>query len=215
MTYQDAVAQGLLEIGAVKLQPAQPFTWASGLKSPIYTDNRLTIAFPKVRQIIINGLVALIKRQYPDAQVIGGVATAGIPHAAWVAQALDLPMIYVRSKPKDHGAGQQIEGQLLPGQKVVLIDDLISTGGSVLGAVAATRAAQGDVLGVVSIFSYDLSAADDNFKQAATDFTPLTTYSVLIETAARLGLISAEELQILQTWRQDPGHWQTVDLSEH
>jgi orotate phosphoribosyltransferase len=150
--YQKQVAQALLDIEAVKLQPQAPFTWASGIKSPIYTDNRKIISFPKEREIVIAGLTALIKTQYPDVQAIGGVATAGIPHAAWVAQAMNLPLIYVRAKPKDHGTGKQIEGALTAQQKVVLIDDLISTGGSVLGAVKATRAEAGNVIGVVSIF---------------------------------------------------------------
>lgn len=200
--YQTAVAKSLLDIAAIKLQPNDPFTWASGIKSPIYTDNRKTISFPDARRIIIDGLAALIKEQYPNVEVIGGVATAGIPHAAWVAEKLDLPMIYVRSKPKDHGTGKQIEGLLAAGQKVVLIDDLISTGGSVLGAVKATQAAGGEVLGVAAIFSYELPAATMNFAQAATPFSSLTNFSSLIQVAQQTGEITADELTMIANWHR-------------
>lgn len=200
--YQTAVAKSLLDIAAIKLQPNDPFTWASGIKSPIYTDNRKTISFPDARRIIIDGLAALIKEQYPNVAVIGGVATAGIPHAAWVAEKLDLPMIYVRSKPKDHGTGKQIEGVLAAGQKVVLIDDLISTGGSVLGAVKATQAAGGEVLGVAAIFSYELPAATMNFAQAATPFSSLTNFSSLIQVAQKTGEITADELTMIANWHR-------------
>ena len=159
MTYSQRVAKALLDIHAVTLNPDQPFTWASGLKSPIYTDNRLTISYPEVRQAIFNGMVEQIKLHFSAADVIAGTATAGIPHAAWVAQNMELPMIYVRTKPKDHGQGKQIEGVLKEGQKVVVIDDLISTGGSVLNAVRAVNNAGGKVIGVVSVFTYDLPAA--------------------------------------------------------
>lgn len=200
--YQTAVAKSLLDIAAIKLQPNDPFTWASGIKSPIYTDNRKTISFPDARRIIIDGLAALIKEQYPNVEVIGGVATAGIPHAAWVAEKLELPMIYVRSKPKDHGTGKQIEGVLAAGQKVVLIDDLISTGGSVLGAVKATQAAGGEVLGVAAIFSYELPAATINFAQAATPFSSLTNFSSLIQVAQKTGEITADELTMIANWHR-------------
>ena len=200
--YQQAVAQALLDIDAVKLQPNDPFTWASGIKSPIYTDNRKVISFPTARKTIIDGLVTLIKEQYPDVEVIGGVATAGIPHAAWVAEKLGLPLIYVRAQPKDHGTGKQIEGSLQSGQKVVLIDDLISTGGSVLGAVKATRAAGGEVLGVTAIFSYELPAATDNFSQAVTTFSSLTNFSSLIQVAKDTGEITHDELVMIADWHQ-------------
>ncbi|SUP52145.1 Orotate phosphoribosyltransferase [Weissella viridescens] len=196
-----------MDIQAVKLQPNDPFTWASGLKSPIYTDNRKTISFPKVRQLIANGLADLVKEKYPDATVIGGVATAGIPHAAWVAEVLDLPMVYVRSKPKDHGAGKQIEGILSDQDQVVLIDDLISTGGSVLGAVDAVRREGSQVAGVLSIFSYELPAADKNFAAAKTDFAPLTTYSALLDVEKASGQMSDADLDVLQDWRVDPSAW--------
>lgn len=200
--YQTEVAKALLDIEAVKLQPNAPFTWASGIKSPIYTDNRKIISFPEERQVVIAGLVDLIKTHYPDVQVIGGVATAGIPHAAWVAQEMNLPLIYVRAKPKDHGTGKQIEGALTQGQKVVLIDDLISTGGSVLGAVKATRAEAGDVIGVVSIFSYELPAAYKNFATAQTSFASLSNFSSLLQVAQHSGKITANELTMIQEWRQ-------------
>lgn len=200
--YQAEVAKALLDIEAVKLQPNDPFTWASGIKSPIYTDNRKIISFPEERQVVVAGLVDLIKTHYPDVQVIGGVATAGIPHAAWVAQEMNLPLIYVRAKPKDHGTGKQIEGALTQGQKVVLIDDLISTGGSVLGAVKATRAEAGDVIGVVSIFSYELPAADNNFAAAQTSFASLSNFSSLLQVAQRSGKITADELTMIQKWHQ-------------
>ena len=200
--YQSEVAKALLDIEAVKLQPNDPFTWASGIKSPIYTDNRKIISFPEERQVVIAGLVDLIKTHYPDVQVIGGVATAGIPHAAWVAQEMNLPLIYVRAKPKDHGTGKQIEGALAQGQKVVLIDDLISTGGSVLGAVKATRAEAGNVIGVVSIFSYELPAADNNFATAQTSFASLSNFSSLLQVAQHSGKITADELTMIQEWHQ-------------
>lgn len=205
--YKKEVAQALLDIQAVKLQPNDPFTWASGLKSPIYTDNRKTISFPKVRRLIANGLAELVKEQYPQATAIGGVATAGIPHAAWVAEVLDLPMVYVRSKPKDHGAGKQIEGEITANDSVVLIDDLISTGGSVLGAVDAVRREGSQVAGVLSIFSYELPAADTNFAAADTHFSPLTTYSALLDVQKTAGVLSEEDLNVLQEWRLDPKTW--------
>lgn len=178
------VAKDLLAIQAVTLRPQEPFTWASGLKSPIYTDNRLTIGYPLVRKTIAKGLAALIQQEFPQVEVIAGTATAGIPHAAWVAAALNLPMIYVRSKPKDHGQGRQIEGKLLAGSKTVVIDDLISTGGSVLKAVAAAQKEGADVVGVAGIFSYELPAATTNFAAAQVPFKTLTNYTTLVNVAA-------------------------------
>ncbi|CAM3141547.1 orotate phosphoribosyltransferase [Lactiplantibacillus plajomi] len=204
------IATDLLEIGAVTLRPTDPFTWASGIHSPIYTDNRLTISYPIVRNHIANGIADLIKQRYPEAQAIAGVATAGIPHAAWVAQLLDLPMIYVRSKPKDHGAGRQIEGVLQPGEKVVMLDDLISTGGSVLQAAKAVQAAGGDILAVGAIFSYGLDAATENFAAAGLPLFSLSNYSALIKVARKKGEINDAELASLHTWRRDPEHWNGV-----
>lgn len=201
------VAKDLLAIKAVTLRPQAPFTWASGLKSPIYTDNRLTIGYPLVRQTIARGLAELIQREFPQVEVIAGTATAGIPHAAWVAADLNLPMIYVRSKPKDHGQGRQIEGKLLAGSKTVVIDDLISTGGSVLKAVEAAKKEGADVVGVVGIFSYDLPAADTNFDDAHVPFKTLTNYTTLVNVAATEGRITTDEQAILHEWRKDPEHW--------
>ena len=202
-----AIAADLLKIQAVSLSPQQPFTWASGIKSPIYCDNRLTISYPKVRRQIATGLADLIKNKFPDVEVIAGTATAGIPHAAWIAELLDLPMVYVRSKPKDHGQGRQIEGVLKPGQKTVLIDDLISTGGSVLQAVAAAQKEGAEVIGVAGIFSYQL-AADQNFAQVKLPFITLTNYSELIEVAKNQQEITDKDLKLLNAWRQDPTNWQ-------
>ncbi|MFT9411645.1 orotate phosphoribosyltransferase, partial [Liquorilactobacillus hordei] len=179
------VAKDLLEINAVTLSPNKPFTWASGIKSPIYCDNRLTISYPKIRKEIAQGIANLIRDLFPEAQVIAGTATAGIPHAAWIAAELNLPMIYVRSKPKDHGQGRQIEGVVEKGQKTILIDDLISTGGSVLKAVEAAQKEGADVIGVCGIFSYQLEAAKRNFAAVNIPFVTLTNYSELIEVAAQ------------------------------
>lgn len=201
------VAQDLLDIKAITLSPEKPFTWASGLHSPIYTDNRLTISYPAVRRNIYEGMVALINEHFGEVDVIAGTATAGIPHAAWVAEDLGLPLIYVRSKPKDHGQGKQTEGVLYEGQRVVVIDDLISTGGSVLKAVEAVRKEGAEVVGVVSVFTYELPAADENFAQAGIPYYSVTNYSTLIEAAQQANLIDREQLKDLHTWREDPKEW--------
>lgn len=213
MTYSQRVAKALLDIHAVTLNPDQPFTWASGLKSPIYTDNRLTISYPEVRQAIFNGMVEQIKLHFSEADVIAGTATAGIPHAAWVAQNMELPMIYVRTKPKDHGQGKQIEGVLKEGQKVVVIDDLISTGGSVLNAVQAVNNAGGKVIGVVSVFTYDLPAAEQNFMANGLKYYSVTDYMTLIKVAKENNQISADHLKSLQEWRKDPLSWSKEQAS--
>ena len=213
MTYSETVAKDLLEIHAVTLSPDQPYTWASGLHSPIYTDNRLTISYPKVRRAIYQGMTALIKQHFTDVDVVAGTATAGIPHAAWVAEELGKPLIYVRSKPKDHGRGKQIEGVLTAGQRVVVIDDLISTGGSVLNAVRAVQQAGGEVVGVSAVFSYQLPAADQNFAAAGLNYYAVTNYPTLINVAKEDGLISAAHLSSLQDWRQDPAAWRAQDAN--
>lgn len=213
MTYSQRVAKALLDIHAVTLNPDQPFTWASGLKSPIYTDNRLTISYPEVRQAIFNGMVEQIKLHFSEADVIAGTATAGIPHAAWVAQNMELPMIYVRTKPKDHGQGKQIEGILKEGQKVVVIDDLISTGGSVLNAVRAVNNAGGKVIGVVSVFTYDLPAAEQNFMANGLKYYSVTDYMTLIKVAKENNQISTDHLKSLQEWRKDPLSWSKEQAS--
>lgn len=202
MNIAQEVAQSLLSIQAVTLRPDHPFTWASGINSPIYCDNRLTISYPKVRNLICDGLVAIIRAQYPDAQVIAGTATAGIPHAAWVADRLNLPLIYVRSKPKDHGQGNQIEGVLKQNQRVVVIDDLISTGQSVLQAATAVQNAGAQVLGIAGIFSYQLPSAVDNFSAAGLNFPTVTNYDTLIEVAKQQNFVTEEQLAVLRKWRQ-------------
>ncbi|TGY64209.1 orotate phosphoribosyltransferase [Limosilactobacillus reuteri] len=213
MTYSQRVAKALLDIHAVTLNPDQPFTWASGLKSPIYTDNRLTISYPEVRQAIFNGMVEQIKLHFSEADVIAGTATAGIPHAAWVAQNMELPMIYVRTKPKDHGQGKQIEGVLKEGQKIVVIDDLISTGGSVLNAVRAVNNAGGKAIGVVSVFTYDLPAAEQNLMANGLKYYSVTDYMTLIKVAKENDQISADHLKSLQEWRKDPLSWSKKQAS--
>ncbi|MHB9952914.1 orotate phosphoribosyltransferase [Ligilactobacillus murinus] len=201
------IAKDLLKIQAVKLSPNEPFTWASGIKSPIYCDNRLTISYPKIRTAIAKGIAELISEKYPKVEVIAGTATAGIPHAAWIAAELDLPLVYVRSKPKDHGRGKQIEGVLHPGAKTVVIDDLLSTGGSVLKAVKAAQNEGADVLGVGAIFSYQLQAIADNFRQADLSYFTLTNYSELLEAAVETNYISTTERAALEKWRHDPENW--------
>ena len=201
------IAKNLLDIQAVKLSPSEPFVWASGIKSPIYCDNRLTISYPKIRTAIAPGIAALIKENYPEAEVIAGTATAGIPHAAWIAAELNLPLIYVRSKPKDHGRGKQIEGVLKTGAKTVVIDDLLSTGGSVLKAVKAAQNEGADVLGVGAIFSYQLQAITDNFAAENLSYFTLTNYTELLEAAVENDYISADEQKVLAQWRLAPEKW--------
>lgn len=207
LSIEQQVAQNLLAIKAVFLSPNEPFTWASGIKSPIYCDNRLTMSFPKVRRLIAKGLAEKIKKQFPEVEVIAGTATAGIPHAAWVAEILDLPMVYIRSKAKDHGKGNQIEGQITPGQKMVVIEDLISTGGSVLEACQAAKREGADVLGVAAIFTYELPKGATNFNTAQLPLVTLTNYTTLIQTALEGGYISEADLALLTAWKHDPENW--------
>ena len=191
----------------VTISPDSEFVYASGMHSPIYTDLRQTISYPELRQAIAENLAALIKQEFPAVTVIGGVATAGIPHAAWVAQVMGLPMIYVRSKPKDHGKGRQIEGRVDANDHIVLIDDLISTGGSVLSAVQAVRKEGAQVDGVSSIFTYLLPDADENFKKADTKFAPLLNYRELIEQEIAK-TVTKDQYEELLAWHKDPWHWQ-------
>lgn len=207
LSIEQQVAQNLLAIKAVFLSPNEPFTWASGIKSPIYCDNRLTMSFPNVRRLIAKGLAEKIKKQFPEVEVIAGTATAGIPHAAWVAEILDLPMVYIRSKAKDHGKGNQIEGQITPGQKMVVIEDLISTGGSVLEACQAAKREGADVLGVAAIFTYELPKGATNFNTAKLPLVTLTNYTTLIQTALEEGYISEADLALLTAWKHDPENW--------
>lgn len=200
----EQVASHLLEIGAVALRPQEPFTWTSGIKSPIYCDNRLTMAFPAVRNYIAEVFAELIRTSYPDAEVIAGTATAGIPHAAWVADKLGLPMAYIRDKAKGHGKQNQIEGLITPGQKVVVIEDLISTGGSSIKAAQAVQEAGGLPLAVLAIFSYELDRAVEAFAAAKLPLQSLSNYSTLIDVALAQGKIAESDVALLQSWRKDP-----------
>ncbi|RST60915.1 orotate phosphoribosyltransferase [Siminovitchia terrae] len=202
-----SIAKHLLDIKAVFLQPNDPFTWSSGMKAPIYCDNRLTMSYPDVRRKIAEGLTELIKTNFPEAELIAGTATAGIPHAAWISDILELPMCYVRSKAKSHGKGNQIEGKASKGQKVVVVEDLISTGGSSIVAVKALKEAGCDVLGVVSIFSYELDKAKTSIDEEGIKAFSLTGYSDLIETAFENDLIKEEDLATLRSWRENPEDW--------
>ncbi|ESU33110.1 hypothetical protein G3A_08680 [Bacillus sp. 17376] len=204
------IAEALLEIEAVSLQPDNPFTWSSGMKSPIYCDNRLTLSYPSIRRKVAEGLKSLIVEHFPGAEMISGTATAGIPHAAWVSELLDLPMSYVRSKAKGHGKGNQIEGKVTDGQKVVVVEDLISTGGSVIDAVEALREAGCDVLGVVSIFTYELEKGAQQLISANIAAYSLTDFSTLANLAEEKGLINKESLDSLAEWRSDPAEWGTA-----
>ncbi|MGG5316268.1 orotate phosphoribosyltransferase [Enterococcus sp. AZ072] len=206
-TVAENIAKDLLKIEAVFLSPDEPFTWASGIKSPIYCDNRITMSYPEVRREIAKGLAEEIKANYPDVEVIAGTATAGIPHAAWVAELLDLPMVYIRSKAKGHGKGNQIEGRITEGQKMVVIEDLISTGGSVLEAAKAAKREGADVLGVAAIFTYELDKGVEKFKAAEMPLLTLTNYSTLIEIALEENYINEQQLTLLKEWRQNPENW--------
>lgn len=201
------VAEFLLQIKAIKLQPANPFVWASGWKSPIYCDNRKTLSYPSIRTFIRQAYAELILESFGKPDVIAGVATGGIAQGALVAQELGLPFIYVRTSAKAHGLGNQIEGDFEPGQKVVVIEDLISTGGSSLSAVSALRAAGCEVKGLVAIFSYGFEVAKNSFKEAKCPFETLTNYDFLIEEALRHEYINEADLESLKKWRENPSNW--------
>ncbi len=201
------VAEFLLQIKAIKLQPANPFVWASGWKSPIYCDNRKTLSYPSIRTFIRQAYAELILDSFGKPDVIAGVATGGIAQGALVAQELGLPFIYVRTSAKAHGLGNQIEGDFEAGQKVVVIEDLISTGGSSLSAVSALRAAGCEVKGLVAIFSYGFDVANKSFKEAKCPFETLTNYDFLIEEALRHEYINEADLESLKKWREDPSNW--------
>ncbi|WP_338765058.1 orotate phosphoribosyltransferase [Bernardetia sp. ABR2-2B] len=201
------IASMLLEIEAVKLRPHEPFQWASGWNSPIYCDNRLTLSYPKVRTFITKALVEMIKKEFPDVTAIAGVATAGIPQAALVAHQLDLPMLYVRSKPKEHGTQSQIEGKLNSDDKVVLIEDLISTGQSSLAAVHVLQSTRAKVIGMAAIFTYGFDRAVRNFSQAAIDLKVLSDYSTLVEEAISQNYLEEKDHEILKKWRDKPENW--------
>ena len=207
MTIAKEVAKSLLDIKAVSLSPQNPYTWASGIRSPIYCDNRVTMSFPAVRKQIAQGLADLIKEKYPDAEVIAGTATAGIPHAAWIADILGLPMVYIRSKAKDHGTGRKIEGKISEGQKMVVVEDLISTGGSVIEASKAAELEGATVLGSVSIFTYELAKGIKNFADAGLAIDTLSNYSTLVEVAHETSYITEAEMDLLKDWSKDPENW--------
>lgn len=198
------IAKDLLSIGAVFLRPEQPFTWASGIKSPVYCDNRLTLTAPAVRTDVENGLAKIIRENYPDAQVLMGTSTAGIAHAAITAHILDMPMGYVRSGAKDHGRGNQIEGKLEKGQKVVVVEDLISTGGSVIEVVNVLREAGAEVLGIASIFTYGMKKGLDRLAEADVKNISLTNFDVVAEVAAETGYIKPEDIARLIAFRNNP-----------
>ena len=204
MDRAERIAKDLLSIKAVFFRPDEPFTWASGIKSPIYCDNRLTLTAPQVRNDVESGLVELIKENYPEAQVLMGTSTAGIAHAAICGHILGMPMGYVRSGSKDHGRQNQIEGELKPGQKVVVVEDLISTGGSVIEVVEALRAAGADVLGIVSIFTYGLSKGIQKLEEAQVKNVSLCNFDVIARVAAEEGYIAKEDVDRLMQFRSNP-----------
>jgi orotate phosphoribosyltransferase len=207
MTNEKAVAEKLLQINAIKLSPQQPFTWASGWKSPIYCDNRKVLSFPYIRDFIKSEMCSVIFEKFPDAAVLAGVATAGIAWGALAADQLKLPYVYVRPKPKEHGLGNQVEGNLEKRQKIVVIEDLISTGKSSLQVCDVLKAADVEIIGMVSIFTYGFPVADKAFEAAAIPYYSLTNYPTLIELAIEKGIISADQQKTLLNWSADPANW--------
>lgn len=199
-----AVCDYLLDIGAVSLSPNAPFTWASGIKSPIYCDNRLILSYPEARKVIEEALADLVKREFPEAQAVLGTATAGIPHASYISWILDMPSGFIRSKAKDHGKNKRIEGAFKEGEKVVVVEDLFSTGGSSIDAAKACEAEGLDVVGIISIFSYELKAAEENFAASGFKHASLATFPELAEVAVARGDLSEEEKDRLNQWRKDP-----------
>lgn len=206
-TIQTVFAEKLLKIKAIKLQPNEPFTWASGWNSPIYTDNRKTLAYPDIRSLVKRELVRLIEINFPEANAVAGVATGAIAQGALVAEELALPYCYVRPKPKDHGMGNQIEGTIPEGAKVVVVEDLISTGGSSLKAVDALRQAGFEVVGMVASYTYGFPVAEEAFKEAGVKLVTICNYDATTEIAAEIGYISKDDLEVLKEWRKDPANW--------
>lgn len=204
MSIEKTVAKNLLDIKAVSLQPNDPFTWASGIKSPIYCDNRLVLSFPEKRSVVVQGFVELIQKEYSEAEVIVGTATAGIPWGAMVADKMEKPFGYVRSFNKTHGKGNKIEGKIEKGAKVVVVEDLISTGGSVKDVILSLREAGAEVLGVVAIFTYLLPASSELFDSIACSFKTLSNYDVLIDVALENAYIKENDLEKLKAWKKDP-----------
>lgn len=206
------IAKRLLEIKAVFLSPDEPFTWASGIKSPIYCDNRLTLSYPEIRTEIETAIAETVKAKYPEAQALAGTSTAGIPHAAIAAHILGMPMAYVRASAKDHGRNNKIEGRLEKGTKVVVIEDLISTGGSVIDVVNALREAEVEVLGIVSIFTYGLAKGIERLKEANVENTSLSNYDALVEVAVESGYIKESDVKKLQAFRANPSDSAWMEL---
>lgn len=201
------LAEKLLKISAIKLQPDMPFTWASGWNSPIYTDNRKTLSYPDIRTFIKTELCRLIMENFPEIDAVAGVATGAIAQGALVADAMGLPYVYVRSAPKDHGLENLIEGNLNPGQKVIVIEDLISTGKSSLKAAEAIRMSGAEVVGMVAMFTYGFPVAEKAFKEAGIKLMTLSNYEAMLETALETGFIGPEDIKTLQRWRDDPANW--------
>ena len=210
MTNEKAIAEKLLQIDAVKLSPARPFTWASGWKSPIYCDNRRILSFPYIRDYIKSELCNVIFEKFADAELIAGVATAGIPWGAMVADQLKLPYVYVRPKAKEHGLGNQVEGFFTKGQRTVVLEDLVSTGKSSLQVVDILKTEGLNVEGMVSIFTYGFPVAEEAFSKAGIEYFPLTNYSTLLELAIDKGIVSAQQQQVLLNWQKDPANWTGV-----
>lgn len=210
MTDAKAVAEKLLQVNAVKLSPEKPFTWASGWKSPIYCDNRRILSFPYVRDFIKSELCNLVFEKFPKAELLAGVATAGIAWGAMVADQLKLPYVYVRPKPKEHGLGNQVEGYFEQDQATVVIEDLVSTGKSSLEVVNVLKQQGVNVLGMVSIFTYQFPIADESFNTAGLNYYPLTNYSSLIELALEKGIVRKDLEEILLKWRNDPANWDVI-----
>ncbi len=200
-------AEKLLKISAIKLQPDMPFTWASGWNSPIYTDNRKTLSYPDVRNLIKVQLSRIIMENFGEAEVVAGVATGAIAQGALVADTLNLPFVYVRSTPKDHGLENLIEGNIKPGQKVVIVEDLVSTGKSSLKAAQAVRDAGGEVVGMVAIFTYEFPVAAEAFEEADVKLITISNYSAMIQAAVKTKYIQESDIATLQQWREDPAHW--------
>lgn len=204
---EEKIAQSLLQIKAIKLSPANFFTWASGWHSPIYCDNRKILSYPEVRREVYESFAEVITKLYPEVEIIAGVATGAIAHGVLAAEKMGKPFIYVRSAPKSHGLTNQVEGEYHQGAKVVVIEDLVSTGGSSLSAVEALRDAGCDVLGMVAIFTYGFPAAEQNFAQAGVKLDTLSNYNAMIELAAKQGYVKAEDLETLAQWRTSPETW--------
>lgn len=207
MDIKKQFAQKLMDIKAIKLQPNDPFTWASGWKSPIYTDNRKTLGHPSLRSFVKLELCHIIQEQFPEADAVAGVATGAIAQGVLVAEELGLPYCYVRPKPKDHGMGNQVEGEIKKGSKVIVVEDLISTGGSSLKAVAALREYGVEVIGMVASFTYGFPVAEEAFREAGVKLITLSNYDAVIEQAAETGYIKEEEKAVLAEWRKDPSVW--------